>query len=86
VTSGPDLSLFPPSAVVAGADLVIGGCSVRELADQFGTPAYVLDEQALRARAREYVDALATRRTSGFPDHRSATWWWCRSQALTASP
>jgi diaminopimelate decarboxylase len=56
-----DLSVFPPSAVVAGEDLLIGGCSVRDLAGQFGTPAYVLDEQALRARAREYVDALATR-------------------------
>ncbi|HTV99701.1 MAG TPA: diaminopimelate decarboxylase, partial [Streptosporangiaceae bacterium] len=34
---------------------------LRELAGRFGTPAYVLDEQALRARAREYRDALATR-------------------------
>jgi len=61
VTAGPDLSLLPPSAVVDGEDLRIGGCSLRELAGQFGTPAYVLDEQALRARAREYRDALATR-------------------------
>jgi len=57
----PDLSLLPPSAVVEGEDLLIGGCSLRELAGRFGTPAYVLDEQALRARAREYRDALATR-------------------------
>jgi diaminopimelate decarboxylase len=56
-----DLSLLPPSAVVDGEDLLIGGCSLRELARQFGTPAYVLDEQALRARAREYVAALVTR-------------------------
>jgi diaminopimelate decarboxylase len=56
-----DLSLLPPSAVAAGEDLQIGGCSLRDLAGQFGTPAYVLDEQALRARAREYRDALATR-------------------------
>ena len=55
------LSLLPPSAVVEAEDLLIGGCSLRELASQFGTPAYVLDEQALRARAREYVGALATR-------------------------
>lgn len=56
-----DLSLLPPSAVVDGEDLLIGGCSLRELASQFGTPAYVLDEQALRARAREYIAALVTR-------------------------
>ena len=61
----PDLSLLPPSAVVEGEDLLIGGCSLRELADRFGTPAYVLDEQALRARAREYRDALATRHPRG---------------------
>jgi diaminopimelate decarboxylase len=57
----PDLSLLPPSAVVDGEDLRIGGCSLRELAVRFGTPAYVLDEEALRARAREYAGALATR-------------------------
>ena len=60
-----DLSLLPSSAVVEGEDLLIGGCSVRELAGRFGTPAYVLDEQALRARAREYRDALATRHPRG---------------------
>jgi diaminopimelate decarboxylase len=57
----PDLSLLPPSAVVDGEDLRIGGCSLRELAVRFGTPAYVLDEEALRARAREYAGALAIR-------------------------
>jgi diaminopimelate decarboxylase len=57
----PDLSLFPPSAAVDGEDLRVGGCSLRELAGRFGSPAYVLDEQALRARAREYAGALGRR-------------------------
>jgi diaminopimelate decarboxylase len=61
----PDLSLLPPSAVVEGEDLLIGGCSLRELAVEFGTPAYVLDEQALRSRAREYRDALTARHPRG---------------------
>ena len=55
----PDLSLFPPSAAVAGEDLLIGGCSLREVADRFGTPAYVIDVAALRDRAREYRSALS---------------------------
>jgi diaminopimelate decarboxylase len=61
----PDLSLFPPSAAVDGEDIRIGGCLLGEIADRFGTPVYVLDEQALRARAREYAGALADRSRRG---------------------
>ena len=56
-----DLSLLPPSAQISGADLVVGGCSVTGLAERFGTPAYVFDEQALRSKAREYQQALVRR-------------------------
>ena len=64
--SGPDLdasvrSLLPPSAAALAGDLSIGGCLVSELAARFGTPAYLLDEAALRARARDYRDAFASR-------------------------
>lgn len=56
------LDLFPPGARVdAGGDLVVGGCRLRDLAAELGTPAYVVDEAALRARAREYRDELGTR-------------------------
>jgi diaminopimelate decarboxylase len=57
----PDLSLFPPSAAIAGDDLHVGGCSLREMAERFGTPAYVIDEQALRTRARDYQTAFTRR-------------------------
>jgi diaminopimelate decarboxylase len=56
-----DLSLLPPTAAIDGADLRIGGCSLAELAAEFGTPAFVIDEQALRHRARNYRDGLAAR-------------------------
>jgi len=56
-----DLSLLPPSAVVDGDDLRIAGVSLRDLASEFGTPAYVLDEDYLRARARQYVGSLTSR-------------------------
>jgi diaminopimelate decarboxylase len=41
--------------------LEIGGCDVVELAREFGTPAYVVAEDDLRARARAFTDALAAR-------------------------
>jgi diaminopimelate decarboxylase len=47
--------------VADGDDLRIAGVSLRELAREFGTPAYVLDEDYLRARARQYVSSLTSR-------------------------
>ncbi len=41
--------------------LEIGGCDAVELAREFGTPAYVVAEDDLRARARSFVDALSAR-------------------------
>jgi diaminopimelate decarboxylase len=38
--------------------LLIGEMDVRELADRFGTPLYVCDEQDVRSRCREYLDAF----------------------------
>jgi diaminopimelate decarboxylase len=39
--------------------LEIGGCDTVELAAQFGTPAFIVAEEDLRARARVYRDGLA---------------------------
>ena len=56
------LSLFPPgSEPAADGMLRIGGCRADDLAEAFGTPVLVVDETALRARAREYRDELAAR-------------------------
>ena len=52
--------------------LEVGGCDVIELAREFGTPAYVVAEDDLRSRAREFVQAG---RDAGHEDdgrHRSA--------------
>jgi diaminopimelate decarboxylase len=61
----PDLSLFPPSAVARGDDLLIGGCSLREIAADIGTPAYVIDTAALRSQAAAYRSALTGRHPAG---------------------
>jgi diaminopimelate decarboxylase len=50
-----DLSLFPPTTILDGADLRVGGCSLTAISEDFGTPVFVIDEAALRARAREYI-------------------------------
>jgi diaminopimelate decarboxylase len=56
------LSLFPAgSAVDADGTLLVGGCRADDLAAEFGTPALVVSEPALRARAREYKEELAKR-------------------------
>jgi diaminopimelate decarboxylase len=41
--------------------LEIAGCDLVELADRFGTPAYVYAEDDIRSRAREYVRAFEQR-------------------------
>src|SRR5436309_3086302 len=41
--------------------LEIGGCDVVELAETFGTPAYVYAEDDIRARARAYAEAFRAR-------------------------
>jgi diaminopimelate decarboxylase len=49
---------FPlDSAVNARGVLQIGGCDTLELAREFGTPAYVVAEDDLRARARAFLAA-----------------------------
>jgi len=50
-----DLSLFPPTTTIDGADLRVGGCSLTAISRDFGTPVFVIDETALRSRAREYI-------------------------------
>ena len=60
------LDLFPSnSAVDPDGTLTIGGCRADALAEEFGTPVMVVDELALRARAREYVDELTARWPKG---------------------
>jgi diaminopimelate decarboxylase len=47
------------SRVDARGHLLIGGCDTLELAAQFGTPAFVVAEDDLRARARAYMDGFS---------------------------
>jgi diaminopimelate decarboxylase len=66
------LSLFPGGSDVADDGmLTVGGVRADDLAAEHGTPVFVVSEAALRARAREYADALRAR--------------WARSRVVFAS-
>ena len=59
-----DLNALDPKVwsrtVARGADgtVSVGGLDVQSLAEEFGTPAYILDEQDFRARCRAWRDAF----------------------------
>ena len=49
-------SVFPDTAHVnSQGQLVIGGCNTADLASEYGTPLYVLDEATLRDRCRSFT-------------------------------
>jgi len=50
--------LLPDTADSAGGRLSIGGVAVLDLADQYGTPLFIYDEEHLRQRCREAVAAF----------------------------
>jgi diaminopimelate decarboxylase len=59
----PDLNalpagIWPRGARRSGGVLTIGGIDVRDLAAEFGTPLYVCDEDDVRSRCREYLEAF----------------------------
>ncbi len=56
------LELFPIGTTLdSNGGLMIGGCPADDLAAAFGTPTLIIDEAALRLRARHYGAALAER-------------------------
>jgi diaminopimelate decarboxylase len=55
--------LLPDTAGVDDAGwLTVGGCSIRDLAAEFGTPLFVYDETHIRSRCREAVAAFGPHR------------------------
>jgi diaminopimelate decarboxylase len=51
--------IWPRGTRRSGGVLTLGGIDVRELAAEFGTPLYVCDEDDVRSRCREYMEAFA---------------------------
>jgi diaminopimelate decarboxylase len=56
------IGLFPPgSRLDDDGTLMVGGCRLDDLAEQFGTPAIIVAEDALRQRAHDYLTAFRNR-------------------------
>src|SRR5436190_1555372 len=73
------LSLFAPNvAVAADGHLTVAGVRAEDIAEEFGTPAYVVDEDHLRDRARRFDSAMK----SGWPRGRAS--WASKSFPCTA--
>ena len=76
---GQIISLFPSgTSLNENNELLIGGCSASDLASTFGTPALIIDETALRDRARRYQAGLQDR----WPN--SEVVWAAKSLPLTS--
>ncbi len=60
IASSPIPGYLLPDTAQVGKDgrLSIGGCDVLELAEEFGTPLFVYDEEHLRSRCREAMAAF----------------------------
>lgn len=57
----PNQELLPLTAKVNSKDnLEIGGCELKQLVEQYGSPLYVLDEFTLRTACSKYRDGFAT--------------------------
>ncbi len=63
MTDAPDvLGLFPPgSRLDDDGMLVVGECRLDVVAEEFGTPVLTVDEGALRARARTFLQEFRSR-------------------------
>src|SRR5215469_5307398 len=53
-----DPAIWPRGARRVDGVLTIGGIDVRDLAGQFGTPLFVMDEEDFRGRCRDFTQAF----------------------------
>ena len=67
------MSVWPLTAEPA---LSAGGVGLTVIAERFGTPAYVVDEEDVRARCREYSKAEGLHEVA-----YAAEAFWCRAMA-----
>ncbi len=67
------MNIWPLTAEPA---VSVGGVSLTEIAGRFGTPAYVVDEEHVRVRCREYAKAMAPHEVA-----YAAKAFWCRAMA-----
>ena len=58
-TASPNRNLTPVTTTLDDQDrLEVGGCRLSELAERYGTPLYVIDEETVRSTCKAYKQAL----------------------------
>jgi len=57
--NSPNRNIAPISSEISDSgELVVGGCQLSELAKNYGTPLYVIDELSLRTACKTYIHSL----------------------------
>jgi diaminopimelate decarboxylase len=69
--------LLGTQTINARGHLEIGGCDTVELAREFGTPLYVMDEATIRRNCREFLQAFAERYPAGVDVHYAGKAFLC---------
>jgi diaminopimelate decarboxylase len=69
--------LLGTQTINARGHLEIGGCDTVELAREFGTPLYVMDEATIRQNCREFLRAFAARYPAGVDVHYAGKAFLC---------
>ena len=76
-TLAPNQCLLPITATTKAGHLVIGGCDLVDLVQQYGSPLYVLDEQSVRQACRQYRQAFQTYYAGEFQVLYASKAWSC---------
>lgn len=71
-------------AVNEAGHLAPGGCDALELAGSYGTPLYIVDEEAVRRACRRYRNALAGLEAGGMAAYAAKAFWVGGMAALVA--
>jgi diaminopimelate decarboxylase len=63
--------VWPTTAERKNGVITVGGCSLNDLAREFGTPAFILDESDFKSRAHQWRDSLEKH----FGDHAGLAYY-----------
>jgi diaminopimelate decarboxylase len=76
-TTAAEPMLLGTQTINARGHLEIGGCDAVELAREYGTPLYVMDEATIRRNCREFLRAFRERYTHGVDVHYAGKAFLC---------
>ena len=63
--------IWPTTAKRVNGEITIGGCSVIDLAREYGTPAFILDEADFKSRAEQWRSSVE----KSFGEHSGVTYY-----------